>query len=308
MYVNNFDPDRIYSVIWGKDLVDLCCGVIGTSKFCLKPSPCGVAAHMKKVEVDANLFYVKENKSRAFLKPTFHSSGLLLSDIEAIKANKMTIKEFTSLFDDIHQGRKPDWLPKVDAQWDGTNDIFLARDSDELASPQFSSENAGMFALVPKLSFELDAEVDRLDEGNLSPQIVVHLLREYHRCFSSLKAKWTQSFLDVEASHALVVKDLLSLQKVSSGLKQVMGTPEPADLLEDRTILKDLRLLSDDIKLLSEANQAVTESVEIALQGQQDFRQTIVEAIEEKEAHVSNTGISSLEESNDPYRDSGKRI
>jgi hypothetical protein len=48
-----------------------------------------------------------------------------------------------------------------------------------------------------------------------------------------LKAKWSQTFLDVEASHALVVKDLLSLQRVSSGLKQVLGTPDPADFLEN---------------------------------------------------------------------------
>jgi len=220
----------------------------------LKPSSCGVAAHTKKIELDTELFYVKENETRAFSKPAFHCPSLLPPEIDAIKETKMTIKEFTVLFEDLQQGKKPDWLAKIELQPVETK---LARDCDELASPRFLSENAGMFALVPKLSFESDAEVELLDEIDPSPQIIVHLLREYHRWFANLKAKWSQTFLDVEASHALVVKDLLSLQRVSSGLKQVLGTPDPADFLENRSVLKDLRLLTDDVKLLSEANQTV---------------------------------------------------
>jgi hypothetical protein len=61
---------KSFGLVYGGGLSTVCGGLIGSSKFCLKHTSCGVASHSKKFDWDGTSFYVKENETRAFSKPT----------------------------------------------------------------------------------------------------------------------------------------------------------------------------------------------------------------------------------------------
>ena len=279
---------KVFSLVFGGELPAFCCGVIGTSKFCLKGASCGVASHSKKFDWDPMGFDLKENESRAFSKPLFKSDALAPAEIKAVLEVKLTVEEFTTLFDELKQGLKPNWFPEANIKESSVQIGTTAADEadEELVSPKFATKDSGIFELMPKLSFSSD-EGQVTFESELSPAEVHSLLQEYHKRFADLKTKWTQTFLEVEASHALVVKDLSLLHQVTSTLKTIVGTPD-SSLSQSLPLVIGVRDLSLEVQGIAEAHQETQGSVELVLKGQQDFRQTIIEAIEESEGKISS--------------------
>jgi hypothetical protein len=211
------------------------------------------------------------------------------AEIKALLDVKLTVKEFTELFDDLKQGHKPEWLA---TSVPATNDMFPEAGpiplslSEGLVSPKFVTKDSGMFALVPKLSFSSDCGGEEIFDSDLSADTIQALLKEYHRRFSVLKSKWTQTFLEVEASHALVVKDLSFLHNASIGLKEVVGSPDP-EQPQTLLLVEGVRELSEEVRSVVGSQQATQDSVELVLKGQRDFRQSIVESLEENEIKLT---------------------
>jgi hypothetical protein len=247
-----------------------------------------VVAHLKKFEPAKDSFFLKENETRAFIKPEFKCNSLSDDDIGAILGAKLTVKEFTTLFEELQEGRRPDWMPIVLMPTEQPkDDVFgaLHMDVDDLVSPKFATKDSGIFPLVPKLSFESDNGEESAFESPLSPEEVTKLLKEYHKRFANLKSKWTQTFLKVEASYALVVKDLSLLHKMSSMLKTTVGVSEFSPP-QDNSLVSSMCLLTEDLKGVVIAQSEAQTMVANVMKSQQDSRQMMVEAIEENESHV----------------------
>jgi len=86
--------------------------------------------------------------------------------------------------------------------------------------------------------------------------------------------------LEVKASHALVVKDLQLLHKTFSTLKSIVRTPE---LIPNHSVAESLQVLLEDVKIVSTTQASTNAIVDSAVKSNQEFRQTIIEAVEENE-------------------------
>jgi hypothetical protein len=213
---------KLFALLHGGRVDSLCCGVIGTSKFCLRPSSlCGVLAHSKKYEVDASSLYLKENEHRAFIKPSFLFNELDEETLETLVAGKHTLQDLSDLFDSF---KKPQVLdlridaPELNTQsvsvpFDSVNSAqaLTIQDSFNLESSKFAMEETGIFSAPPQLSFE----VDDLEDGDMfsrlegsQPADFLGILREFQDCFVTLKTKWTQTFMEVDSSHSILIGDL----------------------------------------------------------------------------------------------------
>ncbi len=217
----------------------------------MKPSNCGVASHSKKIDWDESTFYLKENETRAFSKPVFKCETLDPSEIEAILEVALSVKEFTTLFDHLNQGTKPERLSAVSRKISvEVLEKALASASlvlEDLVSPKFATKD---------------------------------------RCFVDLKTKWTQTSLEVEASHALAVKDLALLHNLAVQFKEIVSLLDPL-VPQTLPLTSGMRELSDEVKNLMFSQSETQDSVKLVLIGQQDFRQTIIESIEENETKIS---------------------
>jgi hypothetical protein len=90
---------KVFLLLYGGHAGNLCCGVIGTSKFCLcLTTACGVIAHAKKFEIASTHISLKENENRAFIKPSFEVSHLSEASLGNILADKHTLKDLLILF------------------------------------------------------------------------------------------------------------------------------------------------------------------------------------------------------------------
>ncbi len=96
-----------------------------------------------------------------------------------------------------------------------------------LISPKIAPNGLGIFASTPVLSF--DDSVDGLNESleveeNFSNNMIASFGAIKNQ-FKSLKNKSTSTFAEVEASHIVVVKDLINLQEVMNSLRNLIGQP-----------------------------------------------------------------------------------
>jgi hypothetical protein len=161
--------------LFGGDAGRLCCGLIGStgsSKFCLRTAPSGIAVHSRKFEADPDTFYLKENKTRAFVNPNFKGAGFLDHEIQELLAAKHTLKELSAIFEAKAARSTPEDRITLSTPVTTSNEA-IAIDTEEpedttvnrtlqpnfeLDSPRFSSESAGKFAVPPHLSFDFDDE------------------------------------------------------------------------------------------------------------------------------------------------------
>jgi len=201
---------------------------------------------------------------------------------------KLTLKEYTTLFEDLHQGHKPAWISSTESAFTIPKleePISNLDEGDEIVSPKFATEDSGIFPLVPKLSFESDHGDNSMFDALLLPEVVTGLLKEFHKRFAGLKSKWTQTFLEGEASHALVVKDLSVLHKASLLLKNTVGI---SDFLavQEHNLIASMHLFTEEVKGVVAVQSETHSTIENAIKMQKKFCQTIVEAMEENECHV----------------------
>jgi hypothetical protein len=115
----------------------------------------------------------------------------------------------------------------------------------------------GIFTNVPQLSFDVD-----LDEGSERPFDVLHgayptellsILKDFQERFTSLKTKWTQTFLEVDSSHAIVVKDLRMICKRIHHLKLKLSTISENATTKDALIASQLSGITSDLQWIEAA-------------------------------------------------------
>jgi hypothetical protein len=195
-----------------------------------------VLALGKKFEVDGSALYLKENEQRAFIKPSFSVSHLGDNTIDSLLAEKYTLKEINNILQEIKLQIDN---TKLEAAVGEQNTISIHTESEEgaltisiqgsfkLESPKFTLEEAGIFSSAPQLSFEVDHE----NEDNVFTQLnetqsgaVADILHEFQERFVSLKTKWTQTFMEVDTSHTIMVSDLKAVNERLSAVKRKLTT------------------------------------------------------------------------------------
>jgi len=226
-------------------------------------------------------FYVKEIDGRCYMHPTFEAQDISSEGISKVQELKLTLKEFTAWFDDFKEGRlegewkKPVPPPLVIKTTASADELDI--DSLVLETRKISTADLGIFMSPPKLSF--DSEDDDLkDETVLTVEDKTTLLATIcMERFANLKHKWTQTFLEVEASYSSVVKDLQHLRTYASGCKRLIGYPDATDAGDSTTLWSKIYQLGDMLQLqTSDVEQISSTTTErlMDIQHQQDsFRQ-----------------------------------
>jgi hypothetical protein len=116
-----------------------------------------------------------------------------------------------------------------------------------LDSPRFLSEDTGIFSAPPQLSFDVEDEDLNPFSSLANSQLadLVALLKEFHHRFVGLKTKWAHTFLEVDTSHTLVVKDLKSLHDQTKNFKVKLLAVEDLCKKMDSTFSFKLQHLED---------------------------------------------------------------
>ena len=102
----------------------------------------------------------------------------------------------------------------------------------------------------------------------MQPPIVVDLLKEFHQRFINLKSKWTQTFLEVDSSHSILMKDLETTHRHVSGLKNRFSRLEESQQKQTLQVTSKLDYLSKLLEETGSSNATVTSDL---LQLQRDF-------------------------------------
>ena len=307
-----------------------CLGMIGASKFCIKiceenQTGCGVAAHAKKFSPLGNTFYMKENETRAFIKPAFEAPELTREAHDELLAKRYTLKELETLFEDLSEGRMPGWVKEVTLPMGEdqslTIDVSASFEdivSVELVSPKYSTENLGIFVKPPTLSFESEDEDIENDPyfSNLSDAngALKGVLTKMRANFMRLRDKWTQTFLEVEESHVNLVKDLQSIKKTSTALRKIMGKPDNKLAWERKTLWEGIETTAvrfdEKTRAISADCIKVGKNVESITSEQHEMKQLILEAMAERSSTevdlkqslaLANLQIQALEDKTAEY-------
>jgi len=186
------------------------------------------------------------------MHPFFEAKDISSEGISKVLEMKLTLKEFEAWFTDFKDGRLEAWwknpplstlVIKTTSSEDELEIISL-----DLGTHKILTAQLGIFTSPPKLSF--DSEDDNLkDEEGLSVEDKTTLLATFcMERFGTLKQKWTQTFLEVEAGYSSVVSDLKLLQTYASGCKRLIGYPDAGDAGERTTLWSKIYQLSDILR------------------------------------------------------------
>jgi len=111
--------------------------------------------------VNKDSFYLKDNESRASINPVFHVSGLSDSDIASALADKCPLKE-TAAFLEASLSKLPVKQSQLLVETTSPVKSIEPNLSFELDTPKFCSETAGIFSVVPQLSYDDGNEAEDL--------------------------------------------------------------------------------------------------------------------------------------------------
>ncbi len=258
-----------------------------------------MGSHNKKFKPELEVFYLKENDNRAFIKPVFQAPTLTPEARAELLSKKFSLKELKQLFEDLNSGRKNDWL-KLEEQ-EMQVGLMITTDKEEetvsddegsllLETPKFSKENMGIFVLTPKLSFESideDAEKEAAPDLSVNGEDLRASINEFRSRFSMIKSKWTQTFLEVEESHKSVLKDLTLLKNATTAVKKFVGRPLPNSVWTKMTVWDGIQAVMAETtacfdKLTTYFN-TVNSKVSAFENEQLDLKQHFTEALEEQE-------------------------
>jgi hypothetical protein len=299
---------KTFSLLYGGNTEDICGGFIGatgSSKFCTRSGGCGIQAHSRKFEIDGDSFYLKENETRAFISPSFQATQVPPEIMEDLLSRKYTIKELTALFESFQKpstlgiaAPKLETLPASEAV-----EVFPSltiQTSFELDSPKFASTTDGIFTSAPQLSYDLDDNGDEVDLfsqlNGAQPPIVVDLLKEFHQRFLNLKTKWTQTFLEVDSSHAIIVKDLQTTHKYFTALKSKLLRLEDSQNHHVSHITAKLDFLSEIVRRLSDFDSTIPLELENIRQDYEQLQTSTARLQEEfdLQLHGLESSVSTL--------------
>jgi hypothetical protein len=308
----------------------LCLGMIGASKFCIKVCEenqisCGIAAHAKKFSPLGNTFYLKENETRAFIKPAFEAPKLTREAHNELLAKRYSLKELETLFEELSEGRMPGWIKEAKLPMDDDQSLAINISASfedvvsvELISLKYSYENSGIFGKPPTLSFESededienDPQFSNLSDGNGTLKGVPTKMRAN---FMPLHDKWTQTFLEVEESHVNLVKDLQSIKKTSTALRKLMGKPDNKLAWERKTLWEGVETTAvcfdEKMRAISGDCVKVSKNVESITSEQREMKQLILELMADRSSNevdvkqslaLANLQIQSLEDKKVEY-------
>jgi hypothetical protein len=301
-----------FSLLYGEHAENLCCGVIGTSKFCLRlATACGVMAHTKKFEIEPTLIYLKENENRAFIKPVFEAGNLNESDLAGLLAEKHTLQDLSRLlekFKDKAPEASSNDTEQVSTVSEGNNlfkslgvesGSLMLQPSFDLDSPKFVTDEAGIFSAVPQLSFDVEAEDDDIFEllASSHSSELVSILQDFQSRFVNLKTKWSQTFLEVDSSHSIVVKDLKMLCDRMRELKIKVNTLTSAFSSKEFHMSTQFAAISSEIRQLEESCLSSSSQVQLIQQEQRTLSATFQSSQEEQEMQLQtlHSSLSTLE-------------
>lgn len=226
---------------------------------------CGVSGHAKKFAADSSTFYLKENDHRAFIHPSFKADHITDEKITALLVGKYTVKELESLIaafqvpmfssdgNTMISATAPTKSsdPSIEVT---TADSLVLQASFDLDSPKFTMEETGIFSSTPQLSFDVDPEVNdhffQALEGAGSADLIA-ILREFQDRFVSLKTKWSQTFIEVDTSHAIIVKDLKTIRDRLASLKRQVINVSDTTSTKETILSSQLEEVSSSLRSLS---------------------------------------------------------
>jgi hypothetical protein len=305
---------KTFALLYGGNTERLCCSFIGSqsnAKFCIRAAPCGIAAHARKFEVAPTGFYLKENKTRAFVNPSFKGEGLPDQEIRSLLAAKHTLKELASFFTERDTKLaevtalpsansasvpQPQTIPENLTIPSSTlnEDTVALETSFVLDSPRFLSEMAGIFSVPPQLSFDVDDE-DLNPFSSLADSQsadLVALLKEFHHRFVGLKTKWVHTFLEVDTSHTLLVKDLRTLHDQSKTLKVKLLAAEDLCKKTESSISFKLQCLEDCLQAFGIKESTHMAQLEHIQNEVQSCRESLVSTSEDLSYQIQNSTLT----------------
>jgi hypothetical protein len=261
--------------------------------------------------------YLKENEIRAWCEPRFEASFLTPEQLHNLLGIRLSKEEWTELFDLLLAGIAPGWLlqlpdskvwlnfapqtsptsvlptnvvePSTDPFEPTTQGSSTPTNEVEILSPRFS-ESAVFLNGFPSLSFDENSQEDDVPYSTLTMEQIGDILLKFTKRFTSLKAKWTSAFSDVEANYLVVVKDLTDLQRFTNTVASSVGQPDPSH--SHRNIWDHLKTLhTKAVEQFQTVMQSVNESTASvnAIAQDQTLLQSSVAAVEEV---VTNTSAS----------------
>jgi len=138
----------------------------------------------------------------------------------------------------------------------------------------------------------VDGEEDDLDlfsqlEG-VQPKIVVELLKEFHQRFISLKNKCTQTFLEVDSSHSLLVKDLQVTHKHFFALKSKIFHLEDAHRQNVSQTESKLELVSNGVRDQGKTIASLTMELQQLQQGFESLKSITSNVNEELDLRITD--------------------
>ncbi len=248
---------------------ELCYGVVGSSKFCIKPlvpgsKSCGVVSHGgRKFSPLTHTFYIKESDSKAYCQPGFYAELDSPSCLNKLLGQAFSLDEWSGVFAAISSNKPPAWL---------TEDSLVMRDEltslrkDDLAldtinrdsvvdgraphimvhSPSQAQARTGIFFQTPSLSFGDDSVETSISESSSegkgtsddenSMKKIHRKLRVFHDRFKSIKSKWSQTFHEVEAGYLMVIKDVSRLHEATQNVRSEVGSPSSVGSYTPRSL------------------------------------------------------------------------
>lgn len=90
---------------------------------------------------------------------------------------------------------------------------------------------------------------------------VAALLGEYQCHFTSLKTKWTQAFLEVDLSYAIIIKDLKTLHQHNKKLKTALSISDAQAQENHSNLLQGIQQVSENLKTLADSHHSTAGKV-----------------------------------------------
>lgn len=194
-------------------------------------------------------------------------------------------------------GKAPEWMDDRNISYfkflEGDNILESEEETEgqdlSLVSPKVALDGMGIFASTPTLSF--DDSIDGLNElmevEETSSNTWSASFGAIRNRFQSLKTKWASTFTEVEASHHVVVKDLIRLQEVTNSLRNMVGQPTIATLKNKSNLWTYVTESNDLIRArfqsFTESLSSISNNIDGMQRSQDAIRPTCQDLGEEQE-------------------------
>jgi hypothetical protein len=304
-------PGGFKSEVWVLDpSTDVCLGKVGmNNKFCVKvissgKPHCGVLRHGSKFRACENTAYIHTSENQVLCQPTLDMGVLTSSQREVLLNLNLSASEWEKVFSSIRAGALPEWLLPE------SNKADLPDDDDDplmLLSPVVTKAKHGCFDIIPTFSFDSAMTESGLEKESVELSSEKRLGKVESR-LSTLKAKLTTPFLDIDAAYAVLSSDIIKLHEKIKHVSEVVGdhrAPESISTIVQQDIQR--------CKHLDDARSKLANQVSRALSVQDDLKAMVnasVEEVSELQAVSQQTEvwISSTDKILDVFRQRFKNI